>query len=411
MNKKIQELPKAIKKQRDGTYSIKFNTRIIKGENPKTLRGKAFSETEAFAVYEDLKLQAKEMKEDKHKYQLYLDGKQPFSEFINNWYQTVHRPTLEKRSNTGYLGTIKWLEGHFGSAPLNQITPGKLIKELNTLNDTPSSKRKKIDALSLAFSYANKHGMIQTDPMLDIKRPRVHRKSPLNSKNVALNDQQRDSLEQWLKNDTSTELLTTTWKLAISVALLTGMRPSEIIALTWDDMLVNSKNESYFHVNKSMDEDKTFKETKTGEIRDTAVFPNWLQNKLTSLHKKQNEFETKLNFKIKPNYIFFNSKAFIDSHGVNVYPLSLDSLNKHLRDIQKKLNIILNPTKDIHLTMYNLRHTWATWAFKNFGGAEKIPLLASVLGHSPSVFIDTYVNTTYDEIDGFNDQLSDIYDD
>lgn len=160
----------------------------------------------------------------------------------------------------------------------------------------------------------------------------------------------------------------------ILTAILTGMRKSEIQALTWKDI-------DYFHatisVNKSWDErKKDFKATKTDSSNRTIKVNRQLLNWLADLKS--------------------NNSTLVFRNGVGTIPTS-NALNKCLRSIMANCGL---QKQDFHF--HSLRHVHVAYLL---GQGVDVYAISKRLGHSNvTITLDTY-SYLIDEYKAKSDEL------
>ena len=130
-----------------------------------------------------------------------------------------------------------------------------------------------------------------------------------------------------------------------------GMRPGEIIALTWNDIDFDKKQ---ITVNKTITNGRVGLPKTATSVRKVDMLP-------LAEFTLQEQLKTTKKFK----YVFVNSK------GTNIYSHSF---------IGRKFNAVLDKSNIPHRPLYNLRHTFAshlliqgediTWISKNLGHTD-----------------------------------------
>lgn len=202
-----------------------------------------------------------------------------------------------------------------------------------------------------------------------------------------------------IKAELQHELLRTntrfwTSKLAILVGIETGMRPQEIQALRWDELIIDG---SYF-VFKIDDawNDKThqlnhhLKGRPRGYSRKTVSVSASTVELLKTFHKKQKDYLANKGMLNSNNFIMLNlTNQQLTKLG---YPINQRSMNDLLKKVAKKVGV---NNGDKQVTMYTCRHTVATKLANTPG--MKYPWAANRLGHSVDMFLRTYVHVNQDK--------------
>jgi integrase len=375
-----------------------------------TGRQRAYSIEERDTLLLELKTKIKATVNDPFKRELWEDGNQTVPEYFKNWYKS-YSVNHQERTKATYRSTQRWLEKMFPNVPLRALTGVMFRNALMTLRDKPSFQKKITDHVRVMYRYAQEHGVVKQNPILDIKTKKRVRSEVSN--NQALSETQRQDFINWLKTRPLNDLISTTRYTALALALTTGMRPSELTGITWDKVNANSHDQIIIHVTEALDSDYfTLKTTKTENRRYTLSLPLWTVSMLDTLKKQQHDFTNKVD--IKNNWVFFNVKDFIDHrHNRDNYltrPINPHNFNIELKKYQQELQLDLGLDKDNHpvkFTLYNLRHTYATNMYKHF--PNEIPTIAKSLGHSTEEFLRTYVNGTQEDENNINQKIDSIF--
>lgn len=184
-----------------------------------------------------------------------------------------------------------------------------------------------------------------------------------------------------------------TTRLAILIALDTGMRPQEIQALKWTN-IVSDNEYKVFSINNSWNEkarqlNEHLKSRPRGFSRLTLPLSEPLLQLLKQFHQGQMDFLKEQNISNFNNFILLNIKDYrLCEMG---YPITQKGMNDMLKK-QCKLNDI--DGNGLRLSMYTCRHTVAT-KLGNTPGMS-YPWAASRLGHSLKMFMRTYVHVDQD---------------
>lgn len=184
-----------------------------------------------------------------------------------------------------------------------------------------------------------------------------------------------------------------TTRIAILIALDTGMRPQEIQALKWSQ-ITNDGKFKVFQINDSWNEKEKhlnghLKSRPHGESRLTLTLSEPLLQLLNKFRHRQLEF-------LKENGLI-NSNDMILLNITNYhlcalgYPITQRSMNDMLRQLSKKVGV---NNQSLNISMYTCRHTVAT-KLGNTPGMS-YPWAASRLGHSLKMFMRTYVHVDKD---------------
>lgn len=182
-------------------------------------------------------------------------------------------------------------------------------------------------------------------------------------------------------------------RLAILIALDTGMRPQEIQALRWDEFTkeggftVLSIDDSWCERSKKFN--GHLKARMHGESRKTLSISSELLDVLKDYHQKQESILNRKKLVNDNNLVLLNLTDFVRcSEGL---PIAQRTMNDMLKRTAKKVEV---NNGSLAVTMYTCRHTVAT----KLGNTPNMsyPWAASRLGHSLQMFMRTYVHPDKD---------------
>ena len=184
-----------------------------------------------------------------------------------------------------------------------------------------------------------------------------------------------------------------TTKIAILIALETGMRPQEIQAVKWSQ-IVNDGNYKVFCINDSWSgKEKHFnghlKSRSRGDFRLTLPLSEPLLQLLNEFHHRQIELLKEHDLENSNDLIVLNMTDYsLCSLG---YPVTQRSMNDVLKNLCEKVDV---NNQELNISMYTCRHTVAT-KLGNTPGMS-YPWAASRFGHSLKMFMRTYVHVDED---------------
>lgn len=213
---------------------------------------------------------------------------------------------------------------------------------------------------------------------------------------------------QGIKSEIYKNLQTTrtnywTTKIAILIALDTGMRPQEIQAVKWSQ-IVNDGNYKVFCIDDSWSEkEKRFnghlKSRSRGDSRLTHPLSEPLLQLLNEFRHRQIELLKEHDLVNSNDLIALNMTDYnLCSLG---YPVTQRSMNDALKNLCKKIDI---NNQSLNISMYTCRHTMAT-KLGNTPGMS-YPWAANRLGHSLKMFMRTYVHVDEDRSEEMLDLVS-----
>jgi len=256
---------------------------------------------------------------------------------------------VERSTAVSYLRLLNqhWLP-NFGHWLITDIRPSHIKKYLNNYENTKTGKsisqKTKVCAmvpLRNVFNHAIADGLIEVNPCSAIKFTKG----------------QKPPIERFSLKEKAGILKQLSGQGLVYFTLLfeTGMRPSEILALTWDDYDGES-----LHVNKAIVWRKLKASTKNHEVREVFVSD--------PLRKALSDHPTRF----QKSYIFLNTKG--TPH------LDTDVFNGHWKAALTKARVR-------YRIPYTCRHTRAAEMLT--GGIEPA-FAAAQLGHTIEMFFRTY---------------------
>lgn len=298
------------------------------------------------------------------------------SELCNNIIQNKYNANII--SETTYLRALQTFE-HIKNSKISDLEIQKISSD--ELQDFINSKKNYADSyiskiyemLNNAFKESIKKEIILKNPMLNVIKPKSNK---LKSEIVALTvDEQKRFIEK-LENEQ--------YKNIFLIALHTGMRIGEILALTKKDIDLDN---NLIIINKTLTKDKKGKV----KIGDTPKTEQSMRKIPITIILKPILKECIANY--IPNE---NNLLFCHSNGNIIYP---STINTQFKKICKNAEIRVVTTKkkkgekyvnlkssDVHTHM--LRHTYATRCIES---GIPAPVLQKLLGHRDiKITINTY---------------------
>ena len=261
---------------------------------------------------------------------------------------------------------------------IQQANAKELQNFLNSLTNYANSTISKVyQCLKVIFQEALKRNYIVKNPMINVDKPKS--KKP-NKKVEALSIEEQKIFVEQLKKETF-------FKDIFTIALYTGMRMGEILALKVED--IDFKNKE-IHITRTMTKDKNDKAiigNKTKTYAGNRTIP------ITPL------FEKELKHAINNRVLNINNLIFIKPNG-NLFPTSY--MNDRFKRICTNAGLGIKPhiitrndkgkerkinSKTSTYNQHMLRHTYATRMIEAGVPAE---VLQKLLGHTK---IETTINT------------------
>lgn len=270
------------------------------------------------------------------------------NDFSESYFE-IHKNRV--REHTFYRNKLYYeskVKPYFGNRKITEIKPIDLERWQNNFISKNYKKNTIQKYRSVFFSILNeavKNEIIKTNPLSLVSSPKIEKKFEI------LNDE--DEICPFSKEEIKTIINNSDGYLKNFIILMfsSGMRPGEIIALTWNDIDFDKKQ---ITVNKTITNGKVGLPKTATSVRKVDMLP---LAEFTLLE----QLKTTKKFK----YVFVNSK------GTNIYSHSF---------IGRKFNAVLDKSNIPHRPLYNLRHTFAshlliqgediTWISKNLGHTD-----------------------------------------
>ncbi|WP_194175028.1 tyrosine-type recombinase/integrase [Desulfofundulus thermobenzoicus] len=321
--------------------------------------------------------------------------KMTFGEFLDRWMQDYVMSNTSQRTIDGYESIIRnHLKPHLGDIPLQKLHPthlrdlySKLLKEGRK---DGKNGRKGLDPTTILHIHRVIHEALECA----VKWELVHRNvadvvdPPKKSKDEEKEVQflPREKIKDVLDVVKGTYLYIPT-----CIAVSTGARLGEVLALTWDDVDLKKmtvsirrsiglkRKEEYI----GLPEDKLpnkgrneiyFKSTKTRQSKRTIDIPQWLVDELKK-HRTQQKKDRLAYGKIYQD----NNLVCCREDGSPHHPTTFSSIFS--RTVKKA---------GINVTFHGLRHGHATWLFEE---GEHPKAVSERLGHSKTgITLDLYTH-------------------
>lgn len=283
-----------------------------------------------------------------------LDNDETFGDYMQDWYETFKKDVHSINNNADIELSIKWVKKYFKKTLLKNVTRAKYQNFLNwygTGRSTATVRKIHVYA-SGCLEDAFNQGHIHRNPVWKISAKGTE--SAKKDEDKFLNYKDTQLLTEEMKRN-----LKPSWhsRYMILIALATGMRFSEILALNWSDIDLEKET---IEVNKSFDYriEKKFSTTKTvSSVRTIPINPATVE-----LLRK---------FKLG-NDLKYKNHLFIEETDDGYNHVSNSAVNKALRKACERLDIK-------KVSFHSLRHTHCSLLiYKNIN----IKYISQRLGHS-----------------------------
>lgn len=299
------------------------------------------------------------------------EGVKPaFGQYAQSWLDS-REIVLGTRKN--YLWSLNgyWMP-HLATLPLDEITPMRLRRILaDTDWPSPSAKRSAIQRLGAVLRSAVRDELIPRNPVDSLELPKKPKKAV-----DPFSKEEADQVIAWLYANLKWQSLI--YAPYFEFAFYSGMRPSEIAALRWDEVDVESRTA---HVCRVVASGKIEERTKTGRSR--MVLLN-----ARALHAIERAREIAAH-RARRTLAFPESRFVFPPAKIAEYITQSSTTDRYFKTALVKLGIRDRP-------QYNARHTYATMCLMS---GMNPAFIAQQLGHSVQMLLSTYarwINSTTD---------------
>ncbi|PYS21337.1 MAG: site-specific integrase [Acidobacteria bacterium] len=286
-------------------------------------------------------------------------------DYVKRWLRDAARPRVSSRTADGYKALLdRYIVPPLGHQRLDRIQPLDIQEVYGQMQGSGLSARvvrHTHAALHNALKQAVKWGLLSRNPSDFVELPKVpHKEYRVLSPEEAA---------RFLK-----VAATKPHGLIFELALWTGMRPEEYLALQWSDIDLSKGTARIRRALVRHKKTVQFEEPKTARSRRTVYLPQPIAQKLKAHKRKQAAEKLKFKGTWGPYDLVFCS--------VEGTPLSIPNLT------YRYFRPILTAAGLPQIRLYDLRHSCATLLLV----AEENPKVVSErLGHSTVVLtLDTY---------------------
>ncbi len=293
-----------------------------------------------------------------------------FGEYAQEW---LNSRDIVEGTRRNYLWALNayWMP-HFATTPLDQITSTAIRKVISKTDwKSGNAKRNAVVRLGTVLKSAMFDGLIPRNPVESIELPRRSRKiiDPFTR-------EEAEAIIDWLYKNLR-------WQSRIygayfQFAFYTGMRPSEIAALRWDEVDMSTQSA---HVCRIIADGQVHERTKTGQTRIVL-----LNSRAMAALDEAKRIATN---RAKRNLAHRNSPYVFPPAKVAEYITQTSTTDRYFKLALAKLGLRDRP-------QYNARHTYATMCLM---AGMNPAFIAQQLGHSVQMLLSTYarwLNSTTD---------------
>jgi len=292
-----------------------------------------------------------------------LEGaKITLNEYLDRWIQTAVKPRVREKTCQDYEGMLqRYIRPNLGERVLASMRPLDLQMAYHQMLERGLSAR------TIRYTHA-----VLRSAMRQALQWRLLLENPADG--VKVPQQLRNEMRALTVEQARTLLkiaLTTPYGRVLAVALTTGMRPSEYLALKWQDIDWARQTISVVRSIRRLNGRWCFLDTKRARSRRPIRLQSWIVTLLRELRTDRSEVTS------PPEAV---DLVFRTPWGE---PINADSLAKRFKSVLKQARLPI-------LRLYDLRHTAATIALA-VGVSPKV--VSEQLGHASTAFtLDTYAH-------------------
>lgn len=293
--------------------------------------------------------------------------KQSLIDYLHFWLDTVAKQRVQEHTLHYYRAQIdRYLQGPLATRALSGVTHTDLQALYSTMQDrgiSATSVRLFHSVLANAFRQAVKWRLIPQQPTLLVELPKARRREM-----KSFTPEQAQRFVEACANERQ--------GLALIFALMTGMRPSEYLALKWSD--IDFERETVTVQRKivaARGYPSVVGPPKSDASRRSIPLSKLLTDALREHRRNQAEMRLELGDKYKnQDYIFTTSTG---------KPYRADELGRMFRKILQSAGLP-------HIRLYDLRHSCATLLL---AADENVKVISERLGHSSiKITLDVYTH-------------------
>jgi integrase len=348
-------------KERNGKIYARFTYTDSTGKRREVWE-QAESKTDAKDRVRDLEQKHKRAPES-------FEFRGTLEEYLDKWLVSS-KQNVGGRTYQDYLNILRLhVRPALGKKKLSKMRPLHIQEMVDALKDkglAPRTVRHAHEILYRALAQAVKWGVLATNPAGAVNLPKQIRRE---MKCFTPKEAARflDACEG------------TRFGLVFELALISGMRPEEYLALTWGDLdfQKNTVTVQRVIVWERWTKEKYFAEPKTNKSRRTIPLPPYLMKKLKTHRRAQLEYKMARGEKYK------NEHNLVFTSEVGTF-VSLHNLQR------RQFKPLLTKAKVPEIRLYDLRHSCATLLL---AAGENPKVVAERLGHANIVLtLQTYTH-------------------
>ena len=295
-----------------------------------------------------------------------------FKEYSDVFLENYCKPNIEKITQKGYEYYLRAILPLIGNKKLDKITPFMLDTMYQKIKKGQRGKELSAktmlhyyNLMSLMFKQAKKWKFIAINPNEDAVKPKLVK----NKRNFYNEEQVRVLLNCLEKEDIKVKTI-------ITLALVSGVRRSELCAIRWSDIDFEEKTLYIDNSLKVIDGEVDEEKAKTPYSIRTIDLNDETMELLKQYQSWQNEYIKSMGAKWQGT-----DRVFTAINGKHMNP---GTPNMYLQEVVKKYDLP-------GITFHELRHTCASLMISE--GAN-VKVVSDRLGHADaSITLNTYTHT------------------
>ena len=329
---------------------------------------------------------------------------QPFADVLSSYIERCYKNgKWEISTYNDWKYTSKLVKAFFNNQKLKDVREDNIrifahdyVKKHHTIVGRNTTVDRQLQHLRSFFDYMKRYGL-SYNPVPKSPLKEFFRKSEMTlpAKVYTFSSNEISLLKQEIR----TELEKTTFiywcsRLAILLALDTGMRPQEIQAIQWNEF-VEDHGHTVLKIDDSWSERKDglnghLKSRMRGESRLTLPLSATTTKLLKEFHEKQLLLLNRKGIINRNQFVFLNLTDYARCAAGK--PIAQRTMNDMIKRLCKKVHV---ENGQLRVSMYTCRHTVAT----KLGNNPNMDYVwaADRLGHSFDMFLHTYVHPDKDK--------------
>lgn len=306
---------------------------------------------------------------------------------IRKWLDIKQDISLSSKElySLNYKSVIKGTK--ISQMKIGEIKKSDVLYFLKTLSDEKKYANSTIGTIftviNQAMQLAYDDGLIARNPCQSIKI--TNKKS--SSKKIALTPKQEEELLDRINNSPKSERIYP----LVAILLNNGLRISEAIGLTWDDVDIDNgiifiNKQAIRLKNHETKQSLTISKPKT----DAGIRTIYMTEYVKELFRQQQQISYKTNSNIKIDNC--SNFVFTTNRGTNLSARALQYTLKYLSDDMNASRKVILP----HVTPHVLRHTACT---KMINSGMNIKAVQTIMGHADiGVTLETYTHINNEQL-------------